>query len=471
MAALSLDRTAAGSLHAQLASQLRAMILARRIAPGARLPSTRALAQELGIARATAVLAMEQLASEGYVAGRRGAGVYVPASLPEQVLQVAAPAPLRPRSATPGARRPVPFMPGAVDPALFPQRAWARLLQRSWREPAALLGPADPFGWPALRAAIARHLAEWRGLAADPARILVTAGTVDALDVVAAVAFRPGDAVLVEDPGYAPVRHGLVRAGLAVAPVPVDGDGFDLEAGLRLRPDARGAFLTPSRQFPLGMALPLARRLVLLDWAQARDAFVVEDDFDSEYRYAGAPLPALGGLDRHGRTIYLGSFSKVLAPALRVGFAVLPEGLVGPAHDHLRRRGPLASPLAQPALAAFLDAGDYAAHIRRTRRVYARRLAALLEALRPLDGLLEPAPAGAGLHVVAWLGPRLAGAGDRAVAAAAEAAGIVAGPLADHHAGPPGRPGLILGFSGFPEDRLQAAAVTLGRALRSPMRR
>jgi GntR family transcriptional regulator/MocR family aminotransferase len=472
--ALSVDRAAPLPLHAQLAAQLRAFVLSGRVMPGARLPSTRAMAAELGIARATAVLAVEQLAAEGYAEGRRGAGLFVSRRLPEQTLGVAAPRPRLPRpSPPPPAWR--PFAVSALDPELFPHDAWARLLQRGWRAHGAeLLRRPDTFGWLPLRAAIARHLGEWRGIVCDPGQVAITAGVADATALVAACGFPRGARVVVEDPGYPAIAAELLRCGLRPVPIRVGAGGLDpsrLDIHAEAR-TARGVFVAPARQHPLGGAMPVGRRLALLDWARRVDGLVVEDEFDGEYRYAGSPLPALTSLDRAGRVVHVGSFSKVLSASLRLGYAVLPAALLGAAHAHLRAGPPTASVVAQPALADFVASGDFAAHVRRTRRIYARRLEALLQAGRPWRGLLDIEPTDCGLHVVVRFGPRMpARVDDRAIAAAALEAGVVAAPLSASHARPPRRHGLLLGFAGFPEEVLAAAMDRLGRAAVAVARR
>ena len=464
MLTLALDRGARKPLQAQLAEALRRLILNGRIAPGARLPSSRALAEEHGIARATAVQAFEQLAAEGYVIARRGSGLYVSAEVPERSLQVARPAAPEAPHAKPSAPKPWrPFQIEASDPALFPRQTLGRMLQRHWRLNAAgLLAPQDAFGLFALRAALAAHLRDWRGIAADPEQILITSGFFDGLEIITATAFQPGDAVLIEEPGFPPLRHALSRFGLRPAPGLADQAGLD-PAALQSAGGLRGVVMAPSRHYPLGGTLSLNRRLAFLAWARRNSGFLVEDDYDGEYRYAGAPLPALMSLDRHERVIYLGSFSKVLSRSMRLGYVILPGALVGPARAHLVRRGLAASILPQAALAEFIANGDFAAHIRRTRRIYGRRLAALLEAMAPLAPFLVPEPTDAGLHLVAGLGPRLAGrCSDQAIAAAAAAAGVVVAPL---YAGPALRQGLMLGFAGFPEDSIQAAMQRLGGVL------
>ena len=474
IAALSVDRLGRQSLQHQIVRQIRQFILAGRLRQGARMPSTRGLAHELGVSRITVTLAYDQLASEGYTEARRGSGMYVCSTIPDEVLKATGKVDARkqPRSFPP---RDEPFMPrphrpfqvGAIDPELFPHATWSRLLARAWRNPvSSLTGEADSFGWRPLRSAIARHLADWRGMDCDSAEIVVTSGTADALDIIAHCVFAAGDTVLVEEPGYAAMRFGLAKNGLNVLPVRVDDEGFDLEtAGPRVK--AKGAVLTPSRQFPLGATLTLARRLRLLDWVARTGGYLIEDDFDSEYRYRGAPLPALMSLDRNERVIYLGSFSKILSPTLRLGFMVLPMPLLDKVRAYLRLRGVAASLVAQPALAEFMSSGDLAVHIRRTRRLYAQRQEALISAAGMLDGLLELVPSTAGMHLVADLAPGLRKQmTDRVATGLAANAGVIVRPLADYFAGRPDRSALLLGFAGFGEAELTRSVRLLTEALR-----
>jgi GntR family transcriptional regulator/MocR family aminotransferase len=454
--------------------QIRQFILSGRLRQGARMPSTRALAHEVGVSRITVTLAYDQLSSEGYMEARRGSGMYVCSTIPDEVLNVTRkdgsrrrPRSLPARSEQFEPRPHRPFQVGALDPELFPHATWSRLLARAWRNPvSSLTGEPDSFGWRPLRNAIARHLAEWRGMDCDSEQIVVTSGSIDALDIIARCAFAAGDTVLVEEPGYAPMRFGLARNGIAVSPVRVDDEGFDLDAaGPRVK--AKGAILTPSRQFPLGATLTLGRRLKLLDWVARTGGHLIEDDFDSEYRYRGAPLPALMSLDRNERVIYLGSFSKILSPALRIGFLVLPAPLLDKVRSYLRRRGVAASLVAQPALAEFMLSGDLAIHIRRTRRLYAQRQEALISAAGMLDGLLELVPSTAGMHLVADLAPRLRKQiTDRIATRLAANAGVVVRPLADFFAGRPDRSALLLGFAGFDEDELTRSVHLLADTLR-----
>ncbi|MGG7566027.1 PLP-dependent aminotransferase family protein [Rhodovulum sp. DZ06] len=457
--ALGLERGGGAPMHAQLAEALRALILTGRH-PGARMPASRALAAELSVSRMTVTTAYDQLTAEGYLHARRGDGTYVAEHPPH----LAPPAPRRVEAPPPPADW-SPFHPGAPDQALFPHRAWARRLEQAWRKPdPGLLGRADPFGWPPLRAAIAAHLSAWRGLDCRPGQVVITAGAWDGFDIIRHAALAAGDLVAVEDPGWPTQRELFRRAGLSIAPVRVDGQGLDPEA---LPAGAAAAVLTPSRHYPTGAAMPVPRRMGVLGWAEARGALVIEDDYDSEFRYQGRPFPTLAGLDGLRRVIYMGSFSKLLSPALRLGYLVLPEALLDPARAHLAVTGARASLAPQPALAAFMQSGEFATHLRRMRRVYARRQAHLLAALAGAGDVLSVAPDPSGMHLVAGLGPALAGRTDVEAAAAAGRAGLLVRPLSAAATLPDPPQGLLLGYSAADEEALSGAAASLVSALRA----
>jgi GntR family transcriptional regulator/MocR family aminotransferase len=364
-------------------SHLRHSILSGALPPAGRLPPTRALARELGVARQTVVLAYERLAAEGYVRGRTGSGTYVATDLPDQVPGLAEPPRLArvalsargarlaaiPTSATAReASQGLILTGGLPAPDLFPSAAWARCAARVLKPLAGeLSGYPPPQGLLALRERIAEHLAMTRGLVADPGCIVVTAGTQQALRTAADLLLDPSDAVWVEDPGYIAGRGALLAADARIVPVPSDAEGLDVAAGLHAAPGARLALVAPSHATPLGGALPIGRRLALLDWALNADAWILEDDCDSEFRWEGKPLPPLASLDKAGRVIYCGTFSKTLAPALRIGFAVVPAPLV-PAFVRTRTltdRG--TDGFTQAILAEFMLEGLLAPHIRRMR--------------------------------------------------------------------------------------------------------
>ena len=498
--ALALDAARLEPLHRQLYGQLRELVLSGRLAPGTRLPASRGLAEELGCSRNTVLAACEQLVSEGYLETRVGAGTFVSSELPDRLATPEPPA-LPPGQAAPASRsalsRPVlssrarglaaremdlreeppgaAFATGRPDTTLFPFDVWGRLLGRIWRRPdPALLHAGAPGGLPALRAAVAGYLRTLRGLDCTAEQVLVTAGGQQALDLAARVLLDPGDAAWVEEPGYGGLRAALTAAGARPVPVPVDGEGLSVAEGRRLAPEARLAAVAPSHQYPLGVAMSLARRLELLDWAAASGAWVLEDDYDSEYRYAGRPLAALQGLEAardtgagDRRVIYVGTFSKVMFPSLRLGYLVSPPVLL---EAFLRARRALddhPSTIAQPALAAFIEQGHFAAHVRRMRRVYAARQSALLAAgRRALGGLLALAPDDAGMHLVGHFEPALAARmDDREAARRAQAAGVVVRPLSAFYSGPRPRQGLLLGYAAVAEAEIGPAVARLARAL------
>lgn len=460
--------------------RLRAGILTGALTPGSRLPPTRALAAELGVARQTVVLAYERLAAEGYVRGRTGSGTYVASDLPDAVPTLAVP----PQTAANVLSRRglqlagVPVVAAARDagaglllagglpaPDLFPAAAWARCTARVLKAlPPDCASYPPPQGLHALRSQIAAHLAATRGLAADPGCIVVTAGTQQALRAAADLLLDPGDTAWVENPGYIAGRGALIAAGARPVPVTSDTDGLDVAAGICLAPDARLALVAPSHAMPLGGPMPIARRLAVLDWAARANAWVLEDDCDSEFRWDGKPLPPLASLDRAGRVIYCGTFSKTLAPALRLGFAVVPAPLV-PAFVRLRTlmdRGTDA--LGQAVLAEFMRAGLLGPHIRRMRTEYARRRTALLAALQRHAPGITPLPALGGLHMVARLPD---GADEADVVAACHNRGLAVSPLRAYYVGPPRMNGLVIGFATTPVPMANDAARRVAQALKA----
>jgi GntR family transcriptional regulator/MocR family aminotransferase len=491
-----LDLEAAEPLHRQIYEGVRAGILAGRFAANARLPSTRVLASELGVARNTVVLAFEQLAAEGYLGARRGGGTRVRAAVPDSLISVHAPrrAPrvvretLRPanesvranlparfaqlvaRNPEIGVRRDgaiVPFALGMPAIDAFPFELWARLTARRWRSGAVFLGSAATAGDEALRTAIAAYVTSSRGARCTPEQVFIVSGAQQALDLSARVLLEPGDPVWMEDPGYAGARAALAGAGARVIDVPVDGEGMDVSTGEREAPDARLAYVTPSHQYPLGTVMSASRRLSLLNWARRVNGWVLEDDYDSEFRYAGRPIPSLQGLDAErggaARVLYIGTFSKTLAPALRLGYLIVPDELVDVFRVARAIAGGHAPTLEQGVLADFIGEGHYMRHVRRVRALCAERQQVLLEAARAeIDDAMQLAPDAAGLHVVGWLAP---GAKDAEVAEAAVRAGVDATPLSAYSSAPPHRGALLLGYAAFDEKEIRAGVRKLARVL------
>ncbi len=463
---IGIDRDDREPIQQQIARQIRSLVLSGRLKPQTRLPSTRALSEELSVARATVVEAYGQLSSEGYLETRSGSGTRVAAELPESLL-TSPPRELGREPPRTGLKREParPFRSGLVDWENFPHDAWGRLLGRFWRNPpVTLLEHNDPFGWMPLREAIARHLYEWRGISCAAEQLIVTAGGLDAFDLIGRAIFESGDRVWFEDPGYPTARRIFSLGGVTAVPVPVDAEGLVVAHGRERSLQARAAFVTPARQYPTGVTMPLARRLELLDWAAEAGATVIEDDYDSEYRYVGRPLPALMSLDANARVIYTGTFSKVFSPIVRLGYIVVPKTLVQRFRLERLSHGAPPSLMAQPALAAFMNSGDFAIHIRRMRRIYAARRRVLIEALRPADGTLyriDASPAGLMLLL------RLAdGASDEDAVQVLERRGIEVQSLSSHYAGRSRQQGLLLSFAGFSGADLEKAARELIAVLR-----
>jgi GntR family transcriptional regulator / MocR family aminotransferase len=489
---LILDRSSAISLSRQLAERLREQILAGQLGPGFRLPSTRALAAELAVSRNTTLVAYDQLLAEGYVEGRVGAGTTVARVLPETFLSVpaagargrrvpaggqgaaavsrrglaltAAPAMPYPEGTFRDSLR--PFRGGVPALDAFPSGLWGRLVARRARQSLPdLMAYQEPAGYRPLREAIASYLGTSRGVRCTADQVVVVAGSQGGLDLAARVLLDSGEAAWVEDPGYPGARGALVAAGVRPAPIPVDADGLDPAVASARCPEARLAYVTPSHQFPLGATMTLARRLALLDWAARTGAWIVEDDYNGEFRYAGRPLPALQGLRPDGRVVYLGSFSKVFFPALRLGYLVAPLALVD-AFVAARRFVDVHPPaLEQAVLADFIAEGHFGRHIRRMRTLYAARAQALIEAAgRDLGGLLEIGSPAAGLHTVGWLAP---GVDDQGAAPRAAAHGVWVQPVSHFAIEPLARGGLLLGFAAVDEAAIADGTRRLAAALRS----
>jgi GntR family transcriptional regulator / MocR family aminotransferase len=463
--------------------ELRGAILDGRLKPGSRMPSTRNLAEQYDISRGTVVVAFDHLRSEGYLETQVGAGTFVASNLPDDSMSAK-----RSRERTPGgvsraklskrgrlASENVPPVPAfhsvgkafrSYEPALdlFPVDLWSRVAGRVLRHaPRTLYGNGDVKGYLPLRRAIAEYVGSVRGVRCDPDQVIITTGTQPALDLIARMVLDHGDAVWMEDPGYPGIFFALRSAGAKIVPVPVDGEGLDVEWARRRAPDAKLAYVTPANQFPLGVTMSLARRRALLDWAEARAAWVVEDDFDSEYRYSGRPLAALQSLDRAGSVIYVSTFTKILFNALRLGFMVLPPRLVEPfaaARNCIDRHPPT---LDQAILAEFILEGHFGHHIRRMRQVYADRMAVLAEAAEQrLGGLIEVVSTVTGMRTVGWL---QTGEDDQSAQSRASAQGLEVAALSMFTIRHPVRSGLMLGFAGSSPDELRRGVNVLAAIL------
>ncbi len=484
LATISLNRSTQAPLYLQLYRELREAIETGRLQPKARLPSSRSLAEDLGLSRKTVVDAFEQLTAEGYLESSVGSGTYVSGALPQPMLG------LEMRKLNPGNQpvafrslsrrsrkievlspffppvKPLPFRHGLPALDAFPLKLWSQLAGKRLRTlPTDLLGYGDPKGYRPLREAIAGYLGTSRAVRCEPDQVVVVAGSQQAIYLTALVLLAKDDSVWIEDPGYLGARGALQIAGARLIPVPVDEQGLRVSEGVRLEPNARLVYTTPSNQYPLTVTMSLSRRFELLEWAERSGSWIIEDDYDSEFRYNSRPIASLQGLDRYGRVIYLGTFSKLLAPTLRIGYFVLPRDLVevfSVASSLISRHPPS---LEQVVLTDFIEQGHLARHIRRMRTLYMQRQAELLDAARSeLGGVLEITAPDAGTHVVARLP---LGVDARVAARSAELHGVETRPLANYFLGGCGPSGLIMGYGAFNKRQtrsgMQKLAVALGQ--------
>jgi len=453
---VDLSRPGGGPLRRRLEDEIRGGVRAGRLPPGTALPSSRALAAQLGVSRGVVVEAYAQLAAEGYLRARQGAGTVVAAPAPAgsgRAHAAAAPAPA-PR---------YDFAIGVPDLSAFPRRAWLAAGARGLREvPDTRLGYGDTRGALELREALAAYLGRARGVVADADRVLVTGGTRQALGVVwRALGEHGARRIAIEDPGWAPQLQTALDAGLEAVPVPVDGDGMRVERLGQLDVDA--VVLTPAHQFPAGAVLSPQRRATVLRWARDHDAIVVEDDYDAEYRYDRDPVGALQGMAPE-RVVYAGSASKTLAPAVRLGWLVLPPALAATVERRQARAGTGAALLDQLALTRFIAGGELDRHLRRTRRRYRRRRDALLSAVESHLTGSEVEGIAAGLHAVVRLPP---GCDERATVLAARERGIaIDGLAAFRRTEARGPAGLVLGYANLPEAAIARAIAELAHVLR-----
>ena len=449
-----------------LYSEVRAAILDGRLKPGSRLPSTRNLSKQYGLARGTAAAAFETLRSEGYLEAVVGSGTFVAMRLPDESgppLSVDGPEVRPPSRAGLSIRgrdavRDVRLLPASLslgrafrsyEPAidLFPVELWSRVAGRVLRRAQrSLYGQGDAKGYLPLRKAIAEYTGAARGVRCDAAQVIVTSGAQQGLDLICRMLLDPGDAVWMEDPGYPGAKFAMRAAGARITPVPVDREGVVVSEARRLEPNARLAYVTPANQFPLGVVLSHQRRCELLEWAACANAWIVEDEYDAEYRYAGKPLPSLQSLDRSGCVIYVGTFTKMLFNSLRLGFLILPERLVEPfaaARSFLDRHPPT---LEQAVLAEFILDGHFGHHVRRMRQTYGRRIGTLCEAARErLAGQLDTVRANSGMRTVAWIRN---GESDLEVARRARSAGLEVAAVSEFTERYAHPAALILGFAG-----------------------
>lgn len=478
--AWQVDRSSTIPLFRQVYLQIRSVIVSRTLAPGLRLPSSRGLASRLQVARASVVSAYEQLLDEGYIVGKARSGTFISADLPAQFEpgsgDRAKPALARIPSGSvrfralervrsfPSESDATPFNMGRTRLDARSIEAWRKLTHQVIRSLGAIhLGYSDPQGLPQLRQMICEYLRAARAVRCDPDQILVTTGTQSAIDLAIRVLLDRESEVWVEDPCYPLTYQALEMAGASIRHIPVDGHGMDVGAGRRIAPTARAAFVTASHQFPLGVVLTMSRRLELLAWAREAGAWIVEDDYASEFRYSGRPLASLQGLDDAGRTIYAGTLNKALFPGLRLGYMVVPPPLLRAFRSarYLVDRQP--SSLEQTVVAEFMRQGYFASHLRRTRLLYRdQRDALVAELARRAGNHVSVDVPDQGMHLIVYLRDPLS---DTTIEAAARRRGIAVRAIRPMYRKTRPRSGLMLGFSGFSCDAIVPAARHLAKII------
>jgi len=475
---LPLDDTSGIPLYRQVYAGLRDAILEGRLPPGTRIPSSRRLAEYLAVSRSTVLVAFDQLTAEGFLIGAVGSGSRVsdhlppPPPPPEADIPMASslgmlsrrgrslvelPRPARPRS--PG---PLAFRQGQPPVDGFPLDVWRRLAARCYRTiSTADLYHGSPYGLERLREAIVT-VALARGIRCDPRQVVVLASAQEAMELVCRILLDPGDQAWIEDPAWSGGHAALLSAGARVVPVPVDEAGLRVEVGIERAPGARLAYVTPSHQYPMGVTLSLERRTTLLHWAREHAAWILEDDYDSEFRYADRPLPALQGLDQAGCVIYVGTFNKTLFPALRLAYLILPDALIDGVREARAIGGQHPRVVDQAILSDFIEEGHYARHLKHARTLGRERRDTLIRAAAERLHGLEVAHTDTGLHVVGWLP---AGTDDRRVSAAALRHDVEAAPLSAYYLGPSPRPGLVLGYGSLTTGQIRDGMARLAAAV------
>ncbi|HYG42370.1 MAG TPA: PLP-dependent aminotransferase family protein [Bordetella sp.] len=456
-----LDPTASQPFYRQIYDRFRGAIASGLLKPGERIPSARALAQELGLARGTIEAAYSLLIAEGYVQARGQAGTVVASGIKPRTV-VASAAPQLGVDAVASGFRPDsirPFQMGLPALDAFPRKIWARLGARCVRamQPLEMTHPSV-FGLPALRTEIAAYLHVARGIECAPSQVFITSGYRHSMELISHALLKKGDSAWLEDPGYPPTRELLALMDIKAVPVPVDQEGIVVSEGIRMAPRARAAVVTPAHQSPLSVSLSLPRRVALLDWATRNSAWIIEDDYDGEYRYISRPLPALKSLDRDGRVIYAGTFSKVLFPSIRLAYLVVPATQVERFEQVIQVFAGGSPQLTQAIVMGFITEGHFARHIQRMRKLYAERRQAAMAGLEGVLGKhvrIEPQPGG--MHLI--LRPR-GRRSDRQLAARMRADGLYAEALSDWTQGAKGPPAVLLGFTNIDS---QAMAETLAR--------
>lgn len=479
---IEIDRNSPTTLFQQLDRALRKLILNGSVGAGRRLPSTRQLAIDIGVSRITVKNVYEQLCAEGYVYSLSGSGTFVANdltsdkcrqigharkrqnvsnhTLSDQCLRIA----LSKASTRQGKMR--PFRPGVPAMDVFPKKIWSRY----WADAITENSEAD-FGYGPiegnlrLKAAIAAHLKDARGVNCEPEQVVLTGGAQQAFVLIAFTLLNQGDTVWYENPGHIAGRDAMHMMGAEIFPIPIDSEGIDIDFASKTHPKAAMIFTTPSHQHPLGNTMSLVRRLSLLSYAQDNKSWVIEDDYDSEFRFRGQPLPALQALDHQGSVLYVGTFSKSLYPAIRLGYVIVPHDLVSAFLEGQGLLGQGASALTQAVVARFIEEGRFSEHIRKMRNIYRERRDILMEELlSQCPGDLEPEPTDAGMHLIAWLNNGLS---DLPAHTALLTAGVESLPVSVYSLLPDQRPGLVLGFSSAQPSQIPGAVKKIAQSLRT----
>ena len=480
---VKLDARKKQPIFRQIYDGIRDAILTTRLAKGAPLPSSRELAKELNVSRMTVVNAFDQLIAEGYLASRRGSGTFVSWELPEERQMVRfRPTPTRTSVAAKSSAKSYlskrgnfyrqqsewipsiadqlkPFCPGVPALDEFPMEIWNKLgRQRQKQSSAEELSYGDPAGYRPLRKAISKYVQEYRGVRCDPDQVMIVAGTQQAIEVASKLLLDPGDEVLFEDPGYRTARCAIAANGGKIVPMPVDQQGADVESGFRRAPGARMIYVTPSHQYPMGVTMSIERRMELISWAQRNRSIIIEDDYDSEYRYAQHPIPSLQGLDSADQTIYIGSFSKVIFPALSMGYAIVPKPIASTFSAALGLVSRPPSKQNQIILYDFIRLGHFGRHLRRMRKIHQLRRTALIDSIEQhLGDKLQIIGADAGLHATARV---LTKHNDSTLARRIDSLGVVIRNLSAYsYSKKNSHNGLIFGFACATPKQLKHAVV------------
>lgn len=472
------EKNSPAPLYRQIYETIRRAILCGKLVSGTRLPASRVLAKQLSVSRLTVVNAFEQLLAEGYLEGKTGAGTFVASKIPDDLLEISrVEEKVKSAKTTPekikiskfaerlsegqtrvsvfqNSSKPLPFKNGLTAVSEFPFNVWEKIAMRVYRQSRyKISGYGEAAGYLPLREAVAAHFAASRGVNCDVEQIFITNGAQQALDLIARVLIEAGEKVWIEDPCYQEARGIFSAVGAHIIPVEIDAEGFNLENAERKDAGAKMVYITPSHQYPTGATMSLARRLQLLEWARKNDSWIIEDDYNSEFRYAGRPLASLQNLDNTGRVIYVGTFSKTIFPALRLGCMIVPRNLVeifAAARNLCDTHSPI---FEQAILANFIAEGHFARHLRRMRTLYEKRQNVLVEeAEKHLKGLMKVTKAQSGMHLIGWLSEEF---DEITVAGKAIENGLNLMPLSAYCVETKLPAGLILGYTGFEETQIK----------------